>query len=199
MKDNTFYFPHDMNARNDQKLIRLSIHGLDLKAIYWDLIEMLHEQGGYLDYDLESLAFALRSDKGRIDMVINFKGLFDINDGKLSNQRVIRNLQEKKEKSENGRNAANKRWNNADAMQTHSEGNAISKVSKEKKGSIVSDYTFLNELRKLYSWFSVDTELKKIDAWLLANPHRKKTRRFIINWLNRIEKPMENASKERLA
>ena len=30
-----------------------------------------------------------------------------------------------------------------------------------------------------------------MDAWLLAHKGRKKTRRFVVNWLNKIEKPLE--------
>lgn len=124
-----------MNARNDPKLIRLSIHGLDLKAIYWDLIEMLHEQGGYLDYDLDSLAFALRADKQRIDTVINFKGLFDIANDKFTCQRVLNNIAFRQKKSEKAHNSAKKRWDNAKAMRAQCEGNAI----KERKGKEIKE------------------------------------------------------------
>lgn len=53
---------------------------------------------------------------------------------------------------------------------------------------------FIEDLRRIYDYIDIDTELKRIDAWLLTHPDRKKTRRFVTNWLNRIEKPMEKQS-----
>jgi len=48
-----------------------------------------------------------------------------------------------------------------------------------------------------YSHIDIPRELHKMDAWISANPGRKKTERFIINWLNRIEPGANGAHKER--
>ena len=61
-------------------------------------------------------------------------------------------------------------------------------IQKKKKES--TDIAFIAEVKNKYTWINIDTELIKMDGWLLNNPNRKKTRRFIINWLNRIEKPL---------
>ena len=55
------YFPHDIGARNDPKLLRLQMEmkGQGL-AIWWCLVEMLWENGGYLPYDPRTLSFTLR-------------------------------------------------------------------------------------------------------------------------------------------
>ncbi|WP_367871658.1 helix-turn-helix domain-containing protein [Luteolibacter sp. Populi] len=37
-----------------------------------------------------------------------------------------------------------------------------------------------------YAGTSIDAELGKMQAWLLANPGRRFTRRFVVAWLNRI-------------
>ena len=134
MKENTPYFPHDFNARNDPKLIKLAVHGLDLKSIYWDIIEMLHEQGGYMDIDPDPIAYALRADKKRVEFVLHFKGLFEVCGGKFTSQRVLDNLIFIREKSEKARKAALKRWGvHANAIQTQSEGNAIKdNIRKDK-------------------------------------------------------------------
>jgi len=39
-----------------------------------------------------------------------------------------------------------------------------------------------------YRHFDVGVELGKMDSWLLAHPGRQKTRRFVVNWLNKIDK-----------
>ena len=76
------YFPHDIGARNDPKLLRLQMEmkGQGL-AIWWCLVEMLWENGGYLPYDPRTLSFTLRWAKpNEIERVLNDFGLF-LNDG----------------------------------------------------------------------------------------------------------------------
>jgi hypothetical protein len=65
--------------------------------------------------------------------------------------------------------------------------------TKESKDTRTTE-EFVSDLKKIYDYIDVDTELKRIDAWLLTHPDRKKTRRFVTNWLNRIEKPMQKQS-----
>lgn len=48
----------------------------------------------------------------------------------------------------------------------------------------VEDVGFKDELKKIYFWLDVEKELKEMDGWLLAHPRRKKTKQFIIRWLN---------------
>ena len=61
------------------------------------------------------------------------------------------------------------------------------KISKDTR----TTEEFVEDLKRIYDYIDIDTELKRIDAWLLNHPDRKKTRRFVINWLNRVEKPMQ--------
>lgn len=51
---------------------------------------------------------------------------------------------------------------------------------------------FINSLRTntAYKHINIDAELFKMDAWLLAHNGRQKTKRFIVNWLNKIEAPI---------
>jgi phage antirepressor YoqD-like protein len=72
------------------------------------------------------------------------------------------------------------------------------KERKKKEKSQVPDGTtsddFLSSLRKnpAYQHIDIDTELSKMDAWLLLpkNAKRRKTPTFILNWLNKIEAPV---------
>lgn len=60
MKDGP-YLTHDLGARNDPKLVAAEMESRGLfKAIWWDLCEMLWENGGYLPLDYEQLAYILR-------------------------------------------------------------------------------------------------------------------------------------------
>jgi hypothetical protein len=57
---------------------------------------------------------------------------------------------------------------------------------------------FLEQLKKTYPYADIETEFKKMDMWLSAHPGRKKTHRFIINWLNKVEKPVDIKFKPRV-
>jgi hypothetical protein len=65
---------------------------------------------------------------------------------------------------------------------------------KEKSSAThrLSDEEFLIKLRTspAYKHCDLDQELAKMDTWILANPGRQKTRKFIVKWLNKIERPM---------
>lgn len=69
--------------------------------------------------------------------------------------------------------------------------NRIEYIRIDKKKSAVTDQDFLTELKqnKAYDHINIDVELKKMDAWILVHPGRQKTKKFIVNWLNKIEKP----------
>jgi len=43
-----------------------------------------------------------------------------------------------------------------------------------------------------YTHINVDSEIEKMNVWLSTRPGRKKTRRFILMWLNRIDPPVDN-------
>ena len=67
------------------------------------------------------------------------------------------------------------------------------KKGKEKGNSIVSDEAYIKSIKNnpAYKHIDVEHELAKMDGWLSTHPGRKKTRAFIVSWLNRIEKPIE--------
>ena len=64
MVKNSFYFPHDCNARNDQKLINLRMkHGMRGYGIYFGIMELLMEANSYqLPLNYQAIAYDLRED-----------------------------------------------------------------------------------------------------------------------------------------
>jgi hypothetical protein len=74
----TFYFTHDFNARNDEKILRLRIkYGMLGYGVYFALIERLGEATDYVSVaDYNSIAYDLRVDASVIKSVINDFGLF---------------------------------------------------------------------------------------------------------------------------
>jgi len=77
MKD-SFYFPHDFNARSDEKILNVRIkYGMEGYGIYFAILEKLRENTDYKCVkDYNAIAFDLRVDASKIkDIVENF-GLF---------------------------------------------------------------------------------------------------------------------------
>lgn len=73
----------------------------------------------------------------------------------------------------------------------------VMKPKKQLKDTRTTE-EFVSDLKRIYDYLDIDTELKRIDAWLLNHPDRNKTRRFVTNWLNRIEKPMPKQQQSML-
>ena len=62
---------------------------------------------------------------------------------------------------------------------------------KKVKATKLCDIEFVTQLKlnKAFSHIDIERELSKMDAWLMARPDRKKTRKFVVNWLNKQERP----------
>lgn len=126
MKKNTFYFTHDYHARNDIKLVKLRMtHGMAGLGLYWCLIEMLYESEGSLHLrNFNTLSFELQVPIDLIEDVVLNHDLF-VNDGEMFwSESIHERLSIRNEMAENGKKMAKKRWNNANAMRSHTEGNA---------------------------------------------------------------------------
>lgn len=121
------YFSHDYGARNDIKLKKLFIkHGHEGKGIYWDLIEMLYENSGYISQsDIPALAYDLRTTEDKINSLIDDFDLFErTSDGKFYSGGVLKRLELRETISNERSKAAKKRWENHPNMQMHSKSNA---------------------------------------------------------------------------
>jgi uncharacterized protein YdaU (DUF1376 family) len=111
MSKSTLYFRHDCNARADRKMVRLAIqHGLAGIGIYWCIVEMLYEEGGYIPLEYERIAFELRSNNETIKSVIHDFDLFDYDTNQFWSKRVIDELNARCEKSDKARQAIETRW-----------------------------------------------------------------------------------------
>lgn len=88
------YFSHDYSARNDIKMIRLARDlGQEGIGIFWCIVEMLHESGGYLDVaDIGLIAYQLHVKEALLAKVIDDYGLFKTVDGHFYSERVLCNM-----------------------------------------------------------------------------------------------------------
>jgi len=133
----SFYFQHNYNTRSDSKIKKLlHKHGLLGYGLYWAIVEDLYNNANALQLHYESIAYELHTKETIVKSIINDFDLFVIEGGYFSSNGVKARLQERQDKSAKASNSAKKRWSkpeiNANAMRTHSEGNAI-KEKKEKE------------------------------------------------------------------
>ena len=137
------YFPHDSDARSDDKIIALRIkHKWEGYGLYWALIEKLRESKNYtLKADYNVLAFDLRADAAILKSVINDFGLFAFtNNGECfyseSLNTRMQPLDEKRAKlSDAGKRGNEKRWKNGSnrsASQSPPDSHPIAQLSQEE-------------------------------------------------------------------
>ena len=135
------FFNHDSNARNDIRVIKLRAKlGYEGYGIFWAVLELLFSEENKLCIeDYETLSYGLQCDANKLKQVIEDFDLFVVEDNCFYSRRLYEHIEEINSKSNKAKENANKRWNNANAMQPHSDSNAsisISKVKVKKSKSI---------------------------------------------------------------
>lgn len=117
-KKDAYYFKHDSNARNDERLLSIRIkHGMAGYGVYWAIVEKLREQKDYcLQIDHKSIAWELHVDEEIVRSVIEDYGLFTIQDGRFYSERLCDDMREWDDKKEARRQAGirgmKSRWGN---------------------------------------------------------------------------------------
>ena len=137
----------------------------------------------------------------------------EVSPGSFINKRASKEIEKFQEKSRKATDSADKRWSNANAMRTHSKGNANHKprtINQEPltknhkpiiKPSTANDKisfdgtTWQNITGSLERWgkaypaININIELEKAADWLIANPANKKNNyaRFLTNWFSRAQ------------
>ena len=159
-KDSRPYLTHDLGARNDPKLMGmvLEMGGIG-KAIWWDLVEMLWEQEGYLPMNFKMLAFDLRyCSPADIERVVTEFNLFQNDGEKFWNVSALARIQHKAKVSESRREAragAGKKINSepcaeqSENMEEHLSDNSSTNVEQmQYNKSIFNKLTNLNNQDK---------------------------------------------------
>jgi len=182
MSKDTFYFSHDYNARNDEKIkLLIRKHGMNGYGIFWSIVEDLYNNANALRLDFEGIAFDLRTDKDIVKSIINDFDLFVIEGGNFGSLSIQKRLEERNEKSKKAQTSALKRWANkrvdANALQTQYECNAINK-GKERKEKEIKETEEIKESFELF-WNLYDkkvgSKIKLLAKWIkLSDDDRAK-------------------------
>lgn len=114
-KKNIFYFPHDTNARSDEKILAVRMrHHAEGYGIYFMIIEMLAEQPEHtLSRDYDMIAFELRADSNTVRSVIEDFGLFQVDNDRFCSLSLIERMEPidnlRQQRSAAGRKSAERR------------------------------------------------------------------------------------------
>lgn len=116
MAKDTFYFQHDYNARNDDKILELrSIFGAEGYGVYWMILESMAETiDGKLNLSLlGGLSLGYGVSKGRLSEIVEFcvnVGLFEREMQFFFSKRMVEHKSFRLKCSQNGAEGAKKRW-----------------------------------------------------------------------------------------
>ena len=111
-------------------------HGMQGVGVYWCVVEMLYEEGGYLPLEYERISFELRTEVRIIESVIRDFELFQFDENRFWSESVLERLQERCDRSEKARHSINKRWNK---FSKHTNVIRTNNDSNTKKNSIVKN------------------------------------------------------------
>ena len=155
-----------------------------------------------LDYD--GIAYDLRSDSDTVFSVINDFDLFVFDVNTFGSLSVQKRLDERNDKSIKARESANKRWNNANALQPQSDSNAI----KERKGKEIKETKYRDNISllekekiKLDLEFGEDTVQKCFDflsSYKVEKSYKTKSDYLTIKrWVvDAVKKPIQTSSSK---
>ena len=153
MKD-AYYFSHDSNARNDQRLMKVRMrYGMEGYGIYFGIIEILREQSDYtLTFsDLDSISFDLRVERNIIDDIVENFDLFEIEEDSFYSKSLKKRMEKldliKQKRADAGRVGGKSRAN----AKAKAKQNQASKVKQSKSIKVnieFSDFWNLYDYKK---------------------------------------------------
>jgi len=136
MKD-SFYFSHDFEPTNDPKIsAMISVYGPAGYGLYWRIVEMLHSESThsikFKEYVYMAIAKQMATDaahvKSFIEDCINRFELFATDGETFYSERVMRNIEARKQLSERRSNAAR-----TAAAAKHSQANAGKRIANAEQ------------------------------------------------------------------
>lgn len=189
-----FYFPHDSNARMDNKILDMRAkYGAEGYGLYWMLVEILREQPEYKyplgKFAFRSLAMQMNCDSGLLEgfildccteFVDENSSLLSMDDNYLWSASLLRRMQVVDELSETRKAAAEKRW------KSKKDANAKQKQCKKIEKNGVSTL----------SGVSKNSEQEKEDKKSRENPVNDCAAMYCANALHLESKEKESKVKE---
>jgi hypothetical protein len=156
MRKEAYYFSHDSNARNDNKILELRAElGWEGYGLYWAIIEILRDSSDYTysSNTKTGLALSLGIDKPKLEQLLGIciqLGLLVEEDGSFYSESLMRRMELSNEKRRK-RAEAGRLGGEAKAKAKQKDSNAKAKGSKgkEKKGKESKELIVQQELANL--------------------------------------------------
>lgn len=111
---------------------------------YLRLMWLYYENEQPLQDDIKILAFKIGSDENTVSMLLQC--YFYANAMRWHHKRIDDELNKYKNKSELARNSAKSRWNNANAMRTHTESNAKAMLTNNQEPITINKSIVVNDV-----------------------------------------------------
>ena len=202
-----FYFSHDYHARSDEKILRIRAkYGAKGYGIYWMLVEIMAEGSAphILLSDISAIAVSINESaewlQEFVDFCIDDAKLFLCDGQEFTAKRIVKHKIFREGFKISGLEGAKKRWGELSHPISHPISHPNAKEKKVNNKRVLSPQEFILSLKTndAYKHIDLDTELLKMDTWLKIHPGRKKTPRFVLNWLNKIEKPIDSLIEKKV-
>ena len=163
MKD-AYYFSHDSNARNDQRLMKVRMkYGPEGYGIYFMIIEILRDTENYTLHmdDIESICFDLRAEKNKVlDILKNYE-LFGFHDDYFCSKSLSRRMEKldniKEKRRESGKLGGKAKANTKQVLSkslTSAKQVKQSKVNKSKAKKSKVEYNMEGFKKQVFEYTS---------------------------------------------
>jgi len=222
MQKDAYYFSHDSNARNDQKMMALrSVKGMKGYGIFFGIIEIMREANAYrIPLNVQSIAYDLRESQEDVEDVIFNYDLFKItDDGKFFHSESLLRRMQHLDRTRVERRKAGKKGGQANAIakaqakfkQTSSIKVNESKVNESKftppslrdveeyfkENNIPLSAVSFHSHYETSNWFRGKTKIKNwkacVNTWLRNNDSRS------VNVQSQAKKPIRISASEAIA
>lgn len=137
-KKDAYYFSHDSNARNDDKILELRAqYGWEGYGVYWAIIEILRDSSDYCYPSNAKAGLSLSLNIGKADLEKYLNKMFEVGlleekNGCFYSESLMKRMEEIDEKRRK-RAAAGRLGGTAKAMLQQKSSNATANPSKESK------------------------------------------------------------------
>ena len=179
------------------------------RGVWIEMLCLMHfsNERGKLEGDKEQIARMIGCTNGDFDNALKEISVTKTGDVTERNNLVTiinRRMYREQKERENTRLRVQKyrsnKSSNGNVTPPSSSSSSSSTAIQKKiyKRKVLNDEEFLASLKEKFTWVDFEQEMAKIDAWLLANPGRQKTRRFVVKWISKVQKPMQ-ITKQKVA
>lgn len=199
MSKEAYYFSHDCNARNDEKILAVRMrHGAEGYGIYFMIIERLRESSNYMSVkDYNIIAFDLRVEAKKVKEIVEDFGLFEFSEDQKYfyspslNNRMKQSDERRKKLSEAGKKGAKIKQGTSEVKATLKPPLSHPQALKEKKRKE-------NKLKENKDYYVIKKEklLSKsiaIEQWGLKNKIKpEKVKELIVEFIEQKQRSEEN-------